>query len=169
MVTESLPGLAFGTLPSVSKTGCCRHNLNYLLGDSFLVHLKDVNHHATSSGQLSVANVALEVFGFLMRNQNFFVRKHTIAVPAEGLWRLSSSFATHGEHGTMLQGSTQKHLQLGAPPLRHTFCNMTQCARLIYRARLNRVKHCGSGLVETKGKLLYSGYSEMAVFFPSLK
>lgn len=57
----------------------------YALVDSLFVNLEDVNGHATSSGELPMAKVALEVFGFLVLNQYLLIIKFPITVIAPNL------------------------------------------------------------------------------------
>ena len=56
-----------------------------VLGDSFLVDLEDVDGHAKGSGELLVADMALEVLGLLVLNKNLLVLKLPLAVVAEHL------------------------------------------------------------------------------------
>lgn len=58
-----------------------------VLRDGFLVDLKDMNGHATSSGELLVADMTFEVLGFLVLNQYLFVIKFSVAVIAPHLRR----------------------------------------------------------------------------------
>ena len=58
---------------------------NYLLADGFFVNLENVNGHAASSGELPMAMIALEVFGFLVLNQYLLIIKFPITVIAPNL------------------------------------------------------------------------------------
>jgi hypothetical protein len=58
------------------------------------VNLHAVNGQARTRVQLLVADVTLKVFGLLMLNQDLFVVKLSIAVPAPGL-HLLLLFSTH--------------------------------------------------------------------------
>lgn len=51
-----------------------------ILGDRFLVDLKDMDGHASSGGELLVADMALEMLRFLMLHQYLLVVEFAIAI-----------------------------------------------------------------------------------------
>lgn len=60
----------------------------YLLRDGLFVHLENMNHHPSSSRELLVADMALEVLSLLMLNQDLLVLKLPLAIITPHLERL---------------------------------------------------------------------------------
>ena len=50
------------------------------LGDGLLVNLKNVDGHTTGGGELLVADMALEVLGFLVLHQDLLVIEFPVAI-----------------------------------------------------------------------------------------
>lgn len=60
---------------------------NNALGNGLLVNLEDVNGHAASRGELLVADMAFEVLGLLVLDQDLLVVELSVAVVAPHLLR----------------------------------------------------------------------------------
>lgn len=65
------------------------------------MNLEDMNHHAASCRELLVADMALEVFGFLVLHENLLVVELSVAVIAPHLLRRSLLLLPHHQKKTL--------------------------------------------------------------------
>ena len=65
----------------------------FLLVHALLVHLQDVNDHASRRAELLMTDMAFEMLRFLMLNKHFVILELAIAVVAPWLYRLLLLFS----------------------------------------------------------------------------